>query len=54
MEKKKPRGKVVYNPDGKTTHIVEVKKNGKIYVYEQYSHYDKNTKQARPKQLYLE
>jgi len=53
MEKKKPGGKAVYNPDGKTTHIVEVKKNGKIYVYEQYSHYDKNTKQARPKQLYL-
>jgi transposase len=53
MDKKMPRGKVVYNPDGKSTHIVEVKKNGKIYVYEQYSHYDKNTRQARPKQLYL-
>jgi len=53
MEKKKPKEKVVYNPDGKTTHILEVKKNGKIYVYEQYSYYDKNTKQARPKQLYL-
>jgi transposase len=53
MEGKKPREKVVYNPSGKTTHIVEVKKHGKIYVYEQYSYYDKNTKQARPKQLYL-
>jgi len=53
MENKKPRNKLVYDPAGKTTHIVEVKKNGKIYVYEQYSHYDKNTKQARPKQLYL-
>lgn len=42
-----------FNPENKKTHIVKIKRNGKIYVYEGYSYYDKDKKCNLNKRKYL-
>lgn len=42
-----------FNPENKKTHLVHIKRNGKTYVYEGYSFYDKETKTYKNKRKYL-
>lgn len=42
-----------FNPEGKKTHFIHIKRNNRIYVYEGYSFYDKVTKTNKNKRKYL-
>ena len=42
-----------FNPENKKTHYVYIKRNGKTYVYEGYTFYDKQSKKPLNKRRYL-